>query len=70
MTLTSRRSALRSMGQLALLLGAHDIALGATIVAVRLWPARDYTRVTIESDQALEARHLLTQAPQDRKSVV
>ena len=63
MTLTSRRSALRSMGQLALLLGAHDIALGATIVAVRLWPARDYTRVTIESDQALEARHLLTQAP-------
>ena len=51
------------MAQLALLLGAHDIALGATIVAVRLWPARDYTRVTIESDQALEARHLLTQAP-------
>ena len=58
-----RRAALRSMAQLALLLGAHDIALGATIVAVRLWPARDYTRVTIESDQALEARHLLTQAP-------
>ena len=63
MTPTSRRSALRSMGQLALLLGMHDIALGATIVAVRLWPARDYTRVTIESDQALAATHLLTQAP-------
>ena len=62
-TLPTRRAALRSMGQLALLLGVHDIALGATIVAVRLWPARDYTRVTIESDQALEARHLLTQAP-------
>ena len=51
------------MGQLALMLGAHDIALGASIVAVRLWPARDYTRVTIESDQALHATHLLTQAP-------
>jgi N-acetylmuramoyl-L-alanine amidase len=32
-------------------------------VAVRVWPARDYTRVTIESDQALEASHLLAQAP-------
>ena len=51
------------MGQLALLLGAHEIARGAGIVAVRLWPARDYTRVTIESDQALQATHLLTQTP-------
>ncbi len=58
-----RRAALRSMGQLALLLGAHDLAWGAAIVAVRLWPARDYTRVTIESDQALEATQLLTEAP-------
>jgi len=63
MTNRTRRAALRSMGHLALLLGAHDMALGATIVAVRLWPARDYTRVTIESDQALQATHLLTQAP-------
>ena len=63
MTQSTRRAALRAMGQLALLLGAHDIARGASIVAVRLWPARDYTRVTIESDQALHATHLLTQAP-------
>ena len=51
------------MGQLALLLGVHDLAWGAAIVAVRLWPAKDYTRVTIESDQALQATHLLTEAP-------
>ncbi len=51
------------MGQLALLLGVHDLAWGASIVAVRLWPARDYSRVTIESDQALQATHLLTEAP-------
>lgn len=38
-------------------------AIGPTIVAVRVWPARDYTRVTIESDQALQATHLLAQAP-------
>ena len=63
MTQPTRRAALRSMGQLVVLLGAHDIARGASIVAVRLWPAPDYTRVTIESVQALEARHLLTQAP-------
>ena len=63
MTQPTRRAALRSMGQLVVLLGAHDIARGASIVAVRLWPAPDYTRVTVESDQALEARHLLTQAP-------
>ena len=51
------------MGSLALMLGAHDLAWGATLVAVRLWPARDYTRVTIESDQPLQATHLLTEAP-------
>ena len=63
MTAPSRRAALQTLGQLALLLGAHDLAWGAAIVAVRLWPARDYTRVTIESDQPLQATHLLTEAP-------
>ena len=51
------------MGALALGLGAADIAVGAAIVAVRVWPAVDYTRVTIESDQALAARHFLTDNP-------
>ncbi len=61
-----RRAALRRLGrfgQLALLLGAPRLAWGAAIVAVRLWPARDYTRVSIESDQPLVATHLLTEAP-------
>jgi N-acetylmuramoyl-L-alanine amidase len=43
----------------ALLLGAADLAWGASIVAVRVWPAADYTRVTIESDTALKASHAL-----------
>jgi N-acetylmuramoyl-L-alanine amidase len=51
------------MGSLALLLGAREIAWGASIVAVRVWPADDYTRVTIESDAALSERHFLAQAP-------
>ncbi|HSW08683.1 N-acetylmuramoyl-L-alanine amidase [Aquabacterium sp.] len=59
----SRRSALRRMGTLALLLAGRDLAFGAAIVAVRVWPASDYSRVTIESDQALAARHFLTDNP-------
>jgi N-acetylmuramoyl-L-alanine amidase len=60
------------MGGLVLVLGSAELAQpargarieqGAAIVAVRVWPASDYTRVTIESDQALSARHLLTEAP-------
>jgi N-acetylmuramoyl-L-alanine amidase len=48
-----RRSLLQG-GTLALLLGRADIAWGASIVAVRVWPAAAYTRVTIESDTALK----------------
>ena len=46
----SRRAALRRVGGLVLMLGAADLVWGASIVAVRVWPAADYTRVTIESD--------------------
>jgi len=40
-------------GSLVLLLGAQELARGAAIVAVRVWPAPDYSRVTIESDALL-----------------
>ncbi len=59
----SRRSALQQMGALALGLGAADLAFGAAIVAVRVWPATDYSRVTIESDQRLIARQFFTDNP-------
>jgi N-acetylmuramoyl-L-alanine amidase len=58
----SRRSTLK-FGSLALLLQAPQLANGAEIVAVRVWPAADYTRVTIESDTALAARHSLFEGP-------
>ncbi len=48
----TRRRFLQS-GAVVLLLGTQHLARGATILAVRLWPAPDYTRVTIESDTAL-----------------
>lgn len=50
-------------GALSLLLGQADIAWGATIVAVRVWPAADYTRVTIESDTALKTVPLFVANP-------
>ena len=59
----SRRLALGRMGIAVLVLGARDIAWGAAILAVRVWPADEYTRVTIESDAALSARHFLTVNP-------
>jgi N-acetylmuramoyl-L-alanine amidase len=59
----SRREAVRRMGAVVLMLGAAEIARGASILAVRVWPAADYTRVTIESDQALVAHHQLVEGP-------
>ena len=62
----TRRQALRrlrQLGALSLTLAGTDLVFGAAIVAVRLWPAADYSRVTIESDQALVARQFLTDNP-------
>ncbi len=59
---TSRRSLLQA-GGLVLLLGRQHIAHGATILAVRIWPAPEYTRVTIESNGALNARQFFLSTP-------
>jgi N-acetylmuramoyl-L-alanine amidase len=59
-----RRELLRDAGALVLLLTARDIAFGATILAVRVWPADEYTRVTIESDTSLLATHFVLGDPQ------
>ena len=67
MSAPARRRALRALGRVALLLGAPQLARGANgagIVAVRVWPAQDYTRVTIESDAPLAAVHGVVDAPQ------
>ena len=60
----TRRRLLQHGGALVLLLGARELAFGAAIVAVRVWPADDYTRVTIESDTPLSEKHFLAQNPQ------
>ena len=58
----SRRTLLQA-GSLVLLLGTQQIARGATILAVRVWPAQDYSRVTIESDGALVAKQFFVTTP-------
>lgn len=59
----NRRAVLKQISSLALMLSAADLVWGATIVAVRLWPAADYTRVTLESDTALVAKHFMADNP-------
>ena len=60
-----RRSLLKrtANGALVLLLGSHQIAKGAGIVAVRVWPAEDYTRITIESDVPLKTKQTFIKEP-------
>ncbi len=58
-----KRRDMLQMGSLVLLLGTAEIARGATILAVRVWPAPDYSRVTIESDAPLKTTQLLVGNP-------
>lgn len=58
----ARRTLLQGTG-LVLLLGWQHIARGATIMAVRVWPAPEYSRVTIESDTKLVARQTFVAQP-------
>ena len=58
-----KRRHLLGSGLLALWLGPAQIARGASLLAVRVWPARDYTRLTLESDRQLVARQLIIPDP-------
>ena len=62
-----RRRALVQQGALVLSLGLlHRHALGAqspTILTVRVWPAPEYSRVTIESDAPLSASQTVIASP-------
>ena len=52
----SRRLHLKTSAKLlgfVLLLGEIEIAWGAKILGVRMWPSEDYTRITLESDTPL-----------------
>ena len=61
-----RRQLLRAatQGTLLLLAGsAPGLARAAQVVAVRVWPAADYTRVTLEHDNELTFSHFIVKDP-------
>jgi N-acetylmuramoyl-L-alanine amidase len=59
-----RRQVLRAgASTIALALLGPRLAHASSVLGVRVWPARDYTRVTIESDQPLQNTQQLLQAP-------
>ncbi len=58
----TRRRALQ-LGSVVLTLGVQHIARGASIVAVRVWPSKDYTRLTIESDGEIRTRQFFVSEP-------
>ena len=60
--MNQRRKVLK-LGTLVLLLGTQHIARGASIVAVRVWPSKDYTRLTIESDGEIKTRQFFIAEP-------
>jgi N-acetylmuramoyl-L-alanine amidase len=59
----SRRTVLKAGGTLLLSVLAPMSAQAAQILAVRVWPAEDYTRVTLENDSELKVKHFLVPDP-------
>src|SRR5450830_686111 len=60
----TRRTVLKAGGTLLLSVVAPIRAYAAQILAVRVWPAEDYTRVTLENDAALKATHFIVKDPE------
>ncbi|WP_229509246.1 N-acetylmuramoyl-L-alanine amidase [Massilia sp. CCM 8734] len=60
----SRRTILKAGGTLLLSVFPVLPASAAQILAVRVWPAADYTRVTLENDSDLKVTHFTVPDPQ------
>ncbi|MFN8961354.1 MAG: N-acetylmuramoyl-L-alanine amidase [Betaproteobacteria bacterium] len=57
------RRRLIGSGALVLSLGVPQIARGASLLGVRVWPAAEYTRVTLEHDVPLRFSHFALDNP-------
>ncbi|QBH99857.1 N-acetylmuramoyl-L-alanine amidase [Pseudoduganella albidiflava] len=60
----TRRTLLKAGGTLLLSVLAPLPARAAQILAVRVWPAEDYTRVTLENDAELKTSHFIVKDPE------
>src|SRR5688572_12619150 len=63
-TSRSRRAVIKAGSTLLLSVFASLPARAAQILAVRVWPAEDYTRVTLENDSNLKATHFIVKDPE------
>jgi len=70
MTGSRRRVLAGAGGTLLLALSPLHIARGATLLGVRLWPAADYSRVTLEHDQPLRFTHFMVRETPPLRLVV
>ena len=59
----SRRQLLAAAGAMLCLPVIPRLAMASTVLAVRTWPAADYTRVTLELDSELKAEHFTLENP-------
>ncbi|MFO7747004.1 MAG: N-acetylmuramoyl-L-alanine amidase [Orrella sp.] len=59
----TRRQMLSAAGALMLLPVFPRMAMAASVLAVRTWPAEEYTRVTLELDSELKAEHFTLESP-------
>jgi N-acetylmuramoyl-L-alanine amidase len=59
----SRRTVLKAGATLLFSFFTTGTARAAGIVAVRVWPAADYTRVTLENDSKLKVSHFVVKDP-------
>jgi N-acetylmuramoyl-L-alanine amidase len=59
----SDRRRLLKAGFLVLSLGSAQLARGSNMMAVRIWPAPDYSRVTLESDAPLKTTQTFIASP-------
>ena len=67
----TRRDFLAQTGSVLLLsLAPWQIAYGAKMVDVRMWPAQEYTRVTLEHDAPLEFKHFMVRTAHPLRLVV
>lgn len=65
-----RRLIAAAGGTLIFWLAPWQIAQGAKMVAIRMWPAEEYTRVTIETDEALKFKHFFVRSNKPLRLVV
>ena len=61
---------MRAAGALLFSLAPCQIAWGAKLVNVRMWPAAEYTRVTIETDEPLKYKHFFVRSAKPLRLVI